>query len=158
MTEPKVVHSTFVVERSFPKLPETVFAAFADPAKLRRWYGESPYNEVEEFALDFRVGGVQAFRYRLNEKTPVAGTVIRNEGRFQEIQPNQRIVTASTMDMNGKRVNASMTTVELLPNGTGTDVILTHQGAFFEGGPTPGMIEEGWQSLLGSLGKELQRA
>ena len=31
MEQPKIIHSTFVVERSFPKPPETVFAAFADP-------------------------------------------------------------------------------------------------------------------------------
>ena len=40
MEQPKVVHSTFVVERNFANPPQTVFAAFSDPAKARRWYGE----------------------------------------------------------------------------------------------------------------------
>jgi uncharacterized protein YndB with AHSA1/START domain len=157
MEQPKVVHSTFVVERSFPNPPQTVFAAFSDPAKMRRWYGEGDGHNVEEFASDFRVGGAQTLRYRLKEGTPVAGMTINNEGRFQEIQPNQRIVTAATMDLSGKRILASQVTVELLPNGDGTDLILTHQGAFFEGGLTPGMLEAGWRALLEKLAQELER-
>jgi len=156
MSEPKVVHSTFVVERSFPKPPETVFAAFSDPAKARRWYGEGDGHKVEEFTSDFRVGGVQTLRYLLKEGTPVAGMTINNQARFQEIQPNQRIVTAATMDLSGKRILASQVTIELLPNGSGTDLILTHQGAFLEGGLTPEMLEAGWKTLMEKLARELE--
>ena len=112
---------------------------------------------MEEFSSDFRVGGLQTLRYRLNEGTPVAGMTINNEARFQEIQPNQRIVTATTMDLSGKRILVSQTTVELLPNGAGTDLILTHQGSFFESGLTPEMLEAGWRSLLEKLATELER-
>src|SRR5437764_15420329 len=76
MESPKVIHSTFVVERSFPQPPETVFAAFADPAKARRWYASGDGHEVEEFTSDFRVGGRQLLRYRLGPQTPVAGMII----------------------------------------------------------------------------------
>jgi uncharacterized protein YndB with AHSA1/START domain len=157
MSEPRVVHSTFVVERHFPKSPETVFAAFSDPAKMRRWYGEGDGHKVEEFASDFRVGGAQTLRYVLKEGTPVAGMTINNEGRFQDIQPNQRIVTVSTMDLSGKRILASQVTIELLPNGGGTDLILTHQGAFFDSGLTPQMLEAGWRALMEKLAQELER-
>jgi len=34
---------------------------------------------------------------------------------------------------------------------TGTDVICTHQGAFFEGADGPQMREAGWQTLLNKL-------
>jgi len=73
MEQAKVVHSTCVVERSFPKPPEAVFAAFADPAKARRWYAEGEGHELQEFTSDFRVGGTQMLRYKLGPKTPVAG-------------------------------------------------------------------------------------
>ena len=155
MDKPTVVHSTFVVERSFSKPPETVFAAFADPAKMRRWFGEGDNHDVEEFTLDFRVGGAEKLQYRFKEGTPFPGVAITREGRYQEIVPNKRIVTASTMDLGGKRISASQVTVELLPTEQGTDLICTHQGAFFEGADGPQMREAGWRKLLDKLAREL---
>ena len=36
MEQQSVIHSTFVIERSFAKPPERVFSAFADAATKRR--------------------------------------------------------------------------------------------------------------------------
>jgi uncharacterized protein YndB with AHSA1/START domain len=155
MEQPKVTHSTFVVERSFAQPPETVFAAFADPAKARRWYAEGEGHELQEFNSDFRVGGTQTLRYTLGPGTPVAGMTINNQARYQEIQPNRRIVTAATMDLGDKRIMAAQVTIELLPGASGTDLILTNQGAFFENGLTPEMIEAGWRGLLEKLASDL---
>jgi hypothetical protein len=44
-----------------------------------------------------------------------------------------------------------------LPSGTGTDLVLTHQGAFFEGADGPEMREAGWRKLLGRLTEEFTR-
>ena len=155
MEQPKAVHSTFVVERSFPKPPETVFEAFADANKARRRYAEGEGHKVEEFTSDFRVGGRQTLRYKLGPQTPVAGMTIHNHTQFQEIQPNQRIVTATAMDLEQTRILASLVTVELTPNGTGTDLVLTSQGVYFTSGLTPAMIEAGWKGLIDRLGGEL---
>lgn len=155
MTEPAVVHSTFVVERSYAKAPAVVFAAFADAAKKRKWFGEGEHHTVEEFALDFREGGTELFRYRFGEGTPFPGVELRNEGMYEDIVPNERIVTASTMSIGGKRISVSLVTVELLPSEAGTDLVCTFQGAFFEGADGPQMREAGWNTLLDKLGKEL---
>ena len=40
MHEPSVIHNTFVLERNYPEPPKTVFAAFADARKKRRWFAE----------------------------------------------------------------------------------------------------------------------
>jgi uncharacterized protein YndB with AHSA1/START domain len=155
MEQPRVVHSTFVVERSFPKPPETVFAAFADPARARRWYAEGEGHALEEFTSEFRVGGTQNLRYKLGPQTPVAGMTIHNQVHFHEIQPNRRIVMAQTMDLEQQRILASLITVEFIPSGSGTDLVLTNQGAFFTSGLTPAMIETGWRGLLDRLAREL---
>jgi uncharacterized protein YndB with AHSA1/START domain len=158
MEQQSVVHSTFVIERSYPKQPERVFAAFADVAKKRRWFAERESHDVEEFEMDFRVGGDERSRYRLKEGTPFPGLAITNTGIYSDIVPDRRIVTASTMMLGDKRISASLVTVELLPTESGTDLICTHQGAFFEGADGSEIREVGWGSLLEQLAKEVSRS
>jgi uncharacterized protein YndB with AHSA1/START domain len=157
MKEPSVIHSTFVIERSYPKAPEQVFAAFADAAKRRRWFAEGENHEIEEFQADFRVGGEERLRYRFKEGSPLPGAILINEGKYHDIVPNQRVVMASAMTLSDKRISASLVTIELLPSDKGTDLICTHQGAFFEGSGGPQMREAGWRKLFDNLAIELTR-
>ena len=159
MQAPSVVHSTFVLKRSYPKPPKTVFSAFSEESKKRRWYAEAESNEVQQFELDFRVGGVERLRYKLKPGTPVAGMIITNESRYQDIVPERLIVIAATMDLGEKRILASLITAEFLETRNGTDLILTHHGAYLSGpkGLTPPMIEAGWSKLLASLETEVAR-
>jgi uncharacterized protein YndB with AHSA1/START domain len=159
MQEPSVVHSTFVLERSYPKPPKTVFSAFAEECKKRRWYAEGEANEVQQFAMDFRVGGTERLIYKLKPGTPVAGMIITNESRYLDIVSGALIVTATTMDLGEKRILVSLVTAEFLETDNGTDLILTHQGVYLSGpnGLTPPMIETGWNGLLDSLQAELAR-
>jgi uncharacterized protein YndB with AHSA1/START domain len=155
MQEPSVIHSTFVIERRYSKPPGRVFSAFADAARKRRWFAEGGRHDVEEFELDFRVGGAERIRSRFQEGTPFPGVALVNEGSYQDIVPDRRVVTASTMTIGDRRISASLVTFEFLPADGGTDLIFTHQGAFFEGADGPQMREEGWRHLLERLAGEL---
>jgi uncharacterized protein YndB with AHSA1/START domain len=157
MEKQAVIHGTFVIERSYPAAPERVFAAFADPAKKRRWFVEDEHHQVEHYELDFRVGGTERSHFRLKEGTPFPGVALLNEERFLSIVLNQRIVTASTMTFGDKLISASLITIEFLGAGKGTDLVLTHQGAFFEGADGPQMREDGWRKLLDKLATECAR-
>jgi len=158
MAEPTVIHNTFVLERSYPVKPERVFAAFADTAKKRRWFIESDDDHahtVEHYEMDFRVGGKETARVRLGPGTPVAGLACTNDITYLEIVPDRRIVFVSTMSIEDRCISASLGTFELLPTGNGTDLIFTHQAAFFEGSDGPAMRKEGWESMFARLTAEL---
>jgi uncharacterized protein YndB with AHSA1/START domain len=157
MENQSVIHSTFVIDRSYPKPPEVVFSAFADAAKKRRWFAEGHSHAVEEFEMDFRVGGTERTRYRFMEGSPFPGVALTNEGSYQDIVPNRCIVNASTMTLGDKRISSSLVTFEFLRTDKGTDLICTHQGAFFEGADGPQMREAGWHKLLENLAKDLAR-
>lgn len=158
MSQPNVVHNTFIIERSYPKPVERVFAAFADPAKKRKWFTEGHSHDVLLYEGDFRVGGLERTRYRMNEKTPFPGVELGTEGTYLDIVPNQRIVQSGYMTLGERTISTSMVTIELVPGKNGTDLICTHQAAFFEGSDGPKMREEGWQKLFDSLAGELSRA
>jgi uncharacterized protein YndB with AHSA1/START domain len=153
-TEPTTIHSTFVIERNFPWRPARVFSAFAQPALKRRWYVGSGH-EIQEFHMDFRVGGSEQFRYRFNEGHPIAGSVISNESIYQDIAEEKRIVMTSRMSLNGKPILAMLATFEFVPGDEGTDLIFTHQGAYIDWPDGVKMIEMGWRELIDRLQKDL---
>jgi uncharacterized protein YndB with AHSA1/START domain len=154
--KPTVVHDTFVLERNYPQPPARVFSAFSVAAKRRRWFAEGEKSEVELFEQDFRRGGYERVRYRFQADHPLAGKILLNEGVFQDIIADRRIVMTSVMAIDDKPISASLVTFELLPNGAGTDLICTHQGAFLEGSGGPEMRKAGWETLLRRLAKTLE--
>lgn len=154
MADPAVVHSTFVIERNYPQPPDRVFAAFAQPSRKRRWYAEGDH-EIQEFEMEFRVGGSERFSYRFKEGHPIAGSGITNESTYQDIVPESRIVTTTRMSLNGRPILVAALTLEFVPSAAGTDLIFTNQGTYIEWPGGPGMIENGWRSLFDRLEKEL---
>ena len=157
MENRSVTHSTFVIERHYAAPPERVFAAFADPAQKRRWFVEDKGMTVEDYALEFRVGGSERARYRFKAGSPFPGVALASDGIYQDIVPERRIVTAYTMTLGERRISASLATFELLPEGDGTDLVFTDQGAYFEGADGPKIREQGWSQLLGNLTREVSR-
>jgi uncharacterized protein YndB with AHSA1/START domain len=157
MPDQSTIHNTFVIERSYPKLPERVFAAFADATKKRHWYAEGASHDVEQFEMEFRVGGAERLRYRFKEGTPFKGLEIANEGSYHDIVPNRRIVMSYAMTFGAARISVTLVTLEFLPTPSGTDLICTHQGAFFEGSDGPQIREAGWRTQFEKLAGVLAR-
>ena len=150
MKERSVIHSTYVIERSYPVTPQRVFAAFSDPAKKRRWFAAGEESQIQDFEMDFRVGGIERKRFRAP-----AGRACENATIYQDILPDHRIVFAYTMSVGDTRISSSQVTLEFLPTEKGTDLVFTEQAAFFEGSDGPQIREHGWRHLLEQLANEL---
>lgn len=158
-TPSTIAHGSFTIERTYPQPPAKVFAAFADPVKFRRWLVEGEGFEVVSYELDFRVGGRMRSRFLFtgHDQAPIpAGSPMGNDSVYLDIVPDRRIVLAYSMTLNEKPFSASLATFELSPEGTGTRLVATEQGAFFEDSDGPRMREQGWRQLLESLAAELE--
>jgi len=160
MTIDAAVHTTFVLERTYPVPPARVFAAFATEAVKRRWFVDSLGKSAASFTLDFRVGGTEKSRFKFGggvPGAPPAGTEMGNDTTYLAIVPDRRIVFAYVMLVGDHRMSASLATVELTAYGKGTRLTFTEQAAFFERSDGPELRKEGWGQLLKRLGDEVTR-
>ena len=118
-------HDSFTIERRFKAPSARVFAAWSTQEAKRAWFfgGEG---WIEEFrAFDFREGGSEELVGRKQ-----SGTTSAFFCRYWEIIPDRRIVYAYDMHMDGVRISVSLATIELTPDGSGTHMTLTEQGAY----------------------------
>lgn len=151
MTERSIVHGSFTVERRYKASPDKVFQAWADPALKRQWFG-SPEAGNPKHLFDFRVGGHE----RSEGKGPDNHDFIY-DAVYYDIVPNNRIVYAYEMYMDGERISVSIATNELKPDSGGTHLILTEHGAFLDGLDTIDQRREGTEWIMDQLGKWLDK-
>jgi uncharacterized protein YndB with AHSA1/START domain len=149
MSERSVDHATFTVKRAYDASPARVFAAWAEPEAKARWFGGG---RSEEHELDFRPGGREVSR----GKGP-NGQTYTYEARYQDIVPDERIVYAYDMHLDGTRISVSLGTVQLSPEGDGTELTYTEQGAYLDGHDKPEARERGTGALFDALEEELRR-
>ena len=151
MAEPTVIHSTFTIEREYTASRAQVFAALSDPEKKRRWFADGEKSTVEEFTMDFRVGGTDMTSFRAGEESPIPNIVVTNRTTYLDIVQDERVVFAYTMNMGERRFSASMATFELRATEAGTLLVFTEQGAYFPYSDGPEIRKHGWTALLGQL-------
>lgn len=157
--EPGLAHGTFVVERCYDAAPHRVFHAWADPVVFRRWFVEAPGATTGDWAHEFRVGGRGGGQYRFGGPENDPGF---NDTQFLDIVENSRIILSYVMgrEIGGekRRDSASLATIELVADGSGTRLIYTEQGAYFgeDGGAHIPLREQGCAEMLDNLGRELE--
>ena len=141
-------HAAFTIERRLDAAPAEVHAAWADPVMKRCWFGDAEGWEDVEHRLDFRVGGSE-----FSSGRQPGGPLHVNETVFLNIVPQRRIVFAYTMRLDDKPISASLATVALLLDSSGTRLVYTEQAAFFDGLDGVEQRRSGWRWLLGELEK-----
>ncbi|HEY7068569.1 MAG TPA: SRPBCC family protein [Acidimicrobiales bacterium] len=150
MTTRSVTHTTFVIERTYPVPPKRVFAAFADLELKQRWFTTPPDWVDRHQSLDFRVGG-----HETNQGGPPGEAVNRFEASYQDIVEDERIVYTYDLCSGDRRMSVSLATIELRPDGDGTHMTFTEQGAFLDGIDDPAQREHGTNLMLDGLGAAL---
>lgn len=121
-------HTSFIIERRFKASAARVFAAWADPATKQRWNDCHAEMGATEFSMDFRPGGLEIYRSKLDDGTPLAVDKV-----FLDIVANTRIVFAYSMTMGGKALSASLVTAEFADTPSGSTLKLTEQVAYLDG-------------------------
>ncbi len=130
------------ITRLFPATPEEVFAAWTDPASLKEWMCPGTVTSTTTATLDLRVGGrFQIVMRRENSD-------VRHIGEYREISPPKRLVF--TWQSDGTLQQETLVTIELLPRGKQTELVLVHELLPNEDSAAQHTI--GWQHLVEKLG------
>jgi len=159
MSTRSVIHDTFTIVRTYPATPSRVFAAFASEEAKNAWGDTGDLEPAEGAAaddseFDFRVGGRERFGHKYQ------GTTYLYDGRYYDIVPDQRIVYSYEMYADGARISVSVTTIEFIKSGDGTQLSFTEQGAYldgFDGPQAPALREDGTTEMLDQLTGYLAR-
>ncbi len=109
--------TTFQTSKDIAASPAAVFAAFADPQRLARWWGPDGFRNSFDFC-DFRPGGAWQFTMHGPD-----GANYPNESVFFAIEANRRVVIDHVCQPLFRL------TVDLEPSASGT---LVHWTQVFE--------------------------
>jgi uncharacterized protein YndB with AHSA1/START domain len=150
MTERSVAHGVFTLQRVYDHPVQRVYAAFATEAGKAEWFSGGPDQTIVERAFDFRVGGAEHVVGRWSN-----GTVSQFDARYFDIVPQQRIVYAYEMHINGTKISVSLATLEFEPQGAATRLTVTEHGAFLDGYDDAGARERGTRQLLEQIADAL---
>lgn len=153
MTERKLTHSTFTLEREYTASPAKVFRAFADPEVKAKWF-EAPSEEWRHIgsSLDFREGGREHSEGQFGEGGPVS----RFDAYYHEVVDDLRLVYDYEMRVDGQRLSVSLASIELTPTAAGTRLTLTEQGVYFDDLDNTEQRKEGTIELLASLARVVE--
>jgi uncharacterized protein YndB with AHSA1/START domain len=151
-TERSETHATFVIERTYPVPLAQVWHALSDSDAREAWFGGGPEFDVSERSHDFRVGGRE-----VEDGCWRDGPTSRFESTYTDIVDQRRIVFTYELWVDGRHLSTSLTTIVVEPDGDGTRLTYTEQGAHFDGLDTVEGREEGTRGILDTLGAYLGR-
>ena len=79
------------------------------------------------------------------------------DATYFDIVPGARIVYAYEMHIDGRKISVSLASFQFKPEGAGARLIMTEQGAFFDGYDDNGSRESGSRQIIDKLSAYLDR-
>lgn len=107
------------IRRVIAASPARAYDAWTTPELLTRWFAPSPDYSVVVHRAETRVGG--AYRIEMRHVKGASRVVV---GEYRELSRPSRL--AFTWGWEGAAAPDTLVTVEFHPNGSGTEVVLTH--------------------------------
>ena len=147
---PCTQHASFSIDRRLSAPPAKVYAAFANAAAKGKWFARSDGLKLIRNDFDFRVGGEERVDGRWQ-----SGVVSSFRASYRDIVPERRIVYAYDLFLDERKISVSLATIEFLPDGAGTRLKLTEQGAFLDGYDDAGSRERGTNELMDAMARSL---
>ena len=129
-----------MVRRSYDAPVAEVFRAWEHPDELNRWHmlgGDTCTSDILEHG--FRAGGRRLFVFGPPGVPPYGEDYDR------------RVCYAMTISHANVRITTSMVTVEFIPRGDETDLVVTDQLVILDGGDTAEDRKRGWGETLNKL-------
>jgi uncharacterized protein YndB with AHSA1/START domain len=147
-----VAHATFHLERAYNAPVARVWAAITEEEVKSKWFGRaSAHWELLERHMDVRVGGRERLKGRWK-----GGVVSTFDATYYDAIPNERLVYAYEMHLDETKISVSLATMQLKAERARTTLMVTEQGAFFEGYDDAGSREHDTGQLLDALGASLK--
>ena len=131
MSADRLFFGAFTVERRYDAAPARVFRAFTDRDIKQRWLGCEEVAAPVIESLDFRIGGRE-----ISRGAGADGAEHLFEGTYLDIVDGRRFVFAFVMHVGGRKLSASIASVEVLADAGGSRLIFNEQGVCFG--------EDGW--------------
>jgi uncharacterized protein YndB with AHSA1/START domain len=141
------------LEREFAATPEEVFDAWTNPEVLARWWAARPTWTSPGCEVDLRVGG----RYVLRMRDDESGDVHAVGGVYREVdRPRRLVYTWAWQGAEGLHPgHESLVTVDFVPRGDRTAVLLEHSGLASEESRT--RHGAGWTGTFDNLADRVFR-
>lgn len=137
--------SSVSVTRSYDAPPETVFDAWLDPARARRFLFATPDGVMLHVDIDGRAGGAFVITERRG------GEDIEHAGEYLEVDRPRRL----SFDFSVPKFSTQHTrvTIDVAPSGESRcELTLTHDGVL-EGWEEK--TKQGWETILEGLARVL---
>lgn len=147
-----VVHAIFNLERVYDAPLARVWQAFTDVEAKAKWFsGAQGQWELLERRMDVGMGGRERLKGRWQ-----SGLVTTFDAFYHDVVPNERLVYSYDMYLDDRKISVSLATIQFKPEGTGTRLTVTEQGAFLDGYDDAGSRERGTAQLLDGLAASLR--
>ena len=148
--ERSVEHDTIVVERRYAASPQRVYQAWVEPEGRDRWDVPGHGWEYVTEERDVRPGGRDVIRFG-----PPGALDFRGDTTYVDLVEDERIVCTYTVTELEVLLSVSLLTVEVHPDGAGTQMVVTEQVAFLGGRDTPAARLAGLDEMFDGLARHL---